>query len=136
MGSWGVGPFQSDAALELVEAAGFDDAGAANIWRATLDASIIYEEVVAAAAVVAASLDPGFSPETPNRLTVWLAIYGRVFGPDDGRRALEALERVTAPTSSCRPAWVSESVEREHARQLELLRESLRRAFGPEGHAH
>lgn len=128
MGSWGTAPFQNDAAMDMVDGPIADDPQG-DVWRAALVGSDTpYAEIVAACAVVAAALDPVPSPYLPERLIDWLASYGSVFGPNDVRLALAAIEHVTDPSYRPPSRVVPVAIDRRH---LDAIKERLRYALAP-----
>ncbi|MEV7413279.1 DUF4259 domain-containing protein [Streptomyces althioticus] len=136
MGTWGPGPFDSDTAedyldeLEEQPASG-RLAAVTTTFRATSEggtSEVLPEEVMAAAAVVAANLPAGASlewSEDYSGVTDWLP---KPIDSSLASSAMQALESVFSENESFWRSWVNEE-EREEARaELDRVKALLRSA--------
>ncbi|PJE98286.1 hypothetical protein CUT44_08445 [Streptomyces carminius] len=139
MGTWGPGPFDSDTAEDYLDELEEKSASGRLVavtttFRATTEdgtsSEILPEEVIAAAAVVAANLPAGASlewSEDYSDVTDWLP---KPVDPILASSAMRALENVFSENESFWRSWVN-AEEREEARaELDRVKALLRSAYG------
>jgi hypothetical protein len=110
MGAWGSGPFENDDAGDWVyDLEGADDFAllhdALDVAKTRYLDSGEGAVAVAAAAVVAAALDPAAADGLPEDVRAWLDAHARQVEPSDARLAVAALDRVLGERSELAELW-------------------------------
>jgi Domain of unknown function (DUF4259) len=138
MGTWQVGPFDNDVAMEFFDEVEITpDPQIADTLRRALAAVVdrpgrleLGEGHVAfAAASLVAAGGPGWAQTGNPTVDEWLTAHRPSVGPPERRVALAALDRISGPDSEWMVLWAATESEADVQERLRALRAALNQAL-------